>query len=53
MVDPDDELPVAHAHTRFDPDGTLTDETVREQLVEIVGSLVAEARPPVAAAAAA
>ena len=49
----DAELPVAHAHTRFDPDGTLTDETVREQLGEIVGSLVAEARPPVAAAAAA
>jgi chromate reductase, NAD(P)H dehydrogenase (quinone) len=36
------EVAVGHAHTRFDQDGRLTDDTVREQLEEVVGSLVAE-----------
>ena len=49
----DAELPIPHAHTRFDPEGTLTNEAVRGQLEEIVGSLVAEARPPVSASSAA
>ncbi len=32
----DVELPVGHAHTRFDDDGNLTDEAIREQLEAIV-----------------
>jgi chromate reductase len=54
----DADLPVGHAATRF-ADGRLTDETVREQLADVVGRLVAEVRfdrdahsaPPAAAAA--
>jgi chromate reductase len=36
------ELPVGHAHTRFDDEGRLTDETIRAQLAEVVESLVGE-----------
>jgi chromate reductase, NAD(P)H dehydrogenase (quinone) len=38
------EVPVAHAHTRFD-EGRLTDDEVRARLAEAVEALVAEARP--------
>jgi chromate reductase len=38
------EVPVAHAHTRFD-EGRLTDDEVRARLAETVDTLVAEARP--------
>jgi chromate reductase len=36
------EVAVGHAHTRFDEDGALTDDTIREQLAAVVGTLVAE-----------
>jgi chromate reductase len=39
----DVELPVPHAHTRFD-DGGLTDDEIRESLAAAVETLVAEAR---------
>jgi chromate reductase len=46
----DGEVAVGHAHTRFDEDGTLVDENVREHLAEVVSALVGEcARVPVAA----
>ena len=47
------EVAVGHAPTRFDEHGRLVDEQLREQLAEIVASLVAEAeaRHVVAAAA--
>ncbi len=37
------EVAVGHAHTRFDEAGRLTDETIREQLNEVVDLLVAQA----------
>ncbi|HEV2711618.1 MAG TPA: NAD(P)H-dependent oxidoreductase [Gaiellaceae bacterium] len=37
------EVPVAHAHTRFE-DGRLTDEAVRSRLEDALEALVAEAR---------
>jgi chromate reductase, NAD(P)H dehydrogenase (quinone) len=39
----DIELPVPHAHTRFDDEG-LTDDEIREGLTEAVEALAAEAR---------
>jgi chromate reductase len=39
------EVAVGHAHTRFDEDGRLTDDSIREQLAEVVDNLVAEVRP--------
>jgi chromate reductase, NAD(P)H dehydrogenase (quinone) len=39
----DVELPVPHAHTRFD-DGGLTDDEIRESLAEAVEALVEESR---------
>jgi chromate reductase len=46
----DAELPVPLAHTRFDADGRLEDEEVRERLAEIVETLAGvAARAPVAA----
>ena len=36
----DAEVAVGHAPTRFDADGTLTDEDLREQLGEVVDALV-------------
>ncbi len=43
----DAEVAVGHAHTRFDEAGRLTDESMREQLIEAVEALVDEisARP--------
>jgi chromate reductase, NAD(P)H dehydrogenase (quinone) len=43
------ELPVPAAHTRFDQDGRLVDEEIRERLGEVVQTVVdAAAREPVA-----
>jgi chromate reductase len=44
----EDEVAVAHAHTRFDGDGHLLDDEVREQLGEILAALRGEvaARSP-------
>jgi len=36
------ELPVGHAQTRFDEDGRLTDDEIREQLREVLDLLVQE-----------
>ena len=48
------ELPLGHAHTRFDAEGRLTDDDARAQLADVVEALVAEASgAPVAASAAA
>ena len=44
------ELPVGHAHTRFDEQGRLTDEAIRERLVEVVDNLVSEVQPAQVAA---
>ena len=38
------ELPVGRAHTRFDEQGALIDETIREQLRDVVAALVGELR---------
>jgi len=45
------EVAVGHAHERFDESGTLVDESLREQLGEVVDALVAEIRPRIAVAA--
>jgi len=47
------EVAVGHAHTRFDEDGRLTDDEIREQLAEVVDGLVAAARDRIPQAAAA
>ena len=39
------ELALGHAQTRFDDEGRLVDETIREQLAEVVRLLVAETAP--------
>jgi chromate reductase len=39
------ELPVPAAHTRFDEDGRLLDEGIRERLGEVVATLAAVAAP--------
>ena len=44
------EVPVGHAHTRFDEAGHLTDQDVRARLAEVVYSLVGEAVPVAVAA---
>ena len=44
------EVAVGHAPDRFDEDGTLVDEELREQLAEVVDLLVREAQPALAAA---
>jgi chromate reductase len=46
----DGELPVGHAHTKFDAGGNLIDDELREQLREFLARLVAEAVPVAAAA---
>jgi chromate reductase, NAD(P)H dehydrogenase (quinone) len=38
------EVAVGHAHTRFDEEGRLTDDDIREQLAEVVDGLAAAAR---------
>lgn len=46
------EVPVGHAHTRFDDDGRLNDPNVAEQVQQVVETLIAEAdsaREPIAA----
>ena len=47
----DGEVAVGHAHERFDESGRLLDESLREQLAEVVDALVVEIRPQVAVAA--
>jgi chromate reductase len=47
------ELPVGRAPTRFDADGNLVDDEIREQLAEVAGRLVAATRERAAATAAA
>jgi chromate reductase, NAD(P)H dehydrogenase (quinone) len=44
------ELPVGHAHTRFDEDGRLADEELRARLAELVYALVDETVPLAVAA---
>lgn len=39
------EVPVGHAHTRFDEAGELTDPTIAEQVQEVVSTLIGEAEP--------
>ena len=46
------EVPVGHAHTRFDDQGELTDANIAEQVQAVVDALIAEVEPvrePVAA----
>ena len=45
----DGEVAVGHAPTRFDENGQLTDTDLRDQLAEVVETLVAETRPVVSA----
>jgi chromate reductase len=47
----DGEVAVGHAHERFDESGSLLDESLRDQLAEVVDALVVEIRPQVAVAA--
>ncbi len=47
----DGEVAVGHAHERFDESGRLLDESLRDQLGEVVDALVVEIRPQVAVAA--
>ena len=44
------ELPVGHAHTRFDLDGRLVDDDLRERLANAVYTLVGDAVPLAVAA---
>jgi chromate reductase, NAD(P)H dehydrogenase (quinone) len=46
----DSELPVPAAHTRFDGDGVLLDDELRERLGEVVRTLVDAAAPAVVTA---
>jgi chromate reductase len=45
------DVAVGHADERFDEQGRLTDDNLREQLQEVVAALVAETAPRVAVAA--
>jgi chromate reductase len=47
------ELPVGHAHTRFDEEGRLIDDAIRDQLQAVVNVLVAETAESLARAVAA
>ena len=47
----DAEVAVGHAHERFDADGELLDENLKEQLQEVVDTLLAELPARVAVAA--
>jgi len=49
----DVEIAVGRVEEKFDADGRLTDETVRTELEDALGTLLAEAQPVLAAAAAA
>jgi chromate reductase len=44
------EVVVGHAHERFDENGVLTDDALRDQLREVADALVAEAAPVLVAA---
>jgi len=46
------EVALGHSHERFDAEGRLADENLREELQEVVDGLVAEVRPQKVAAAA-
>jgi chromate reductase, NAD(P)H dehydrogenase (quinone) len=46
------ELAVGHARERFDADGRLSDESLREELVEVLEALQAGVSRPAAAEAA-
>jgi chromate reductase len=39
------EVPVGHAHTRFDDEGRLNDESIAEQLQAVVDNVIAELEP--------
>jgi chromate reductase, NAD(P)H dehydrogenase (quinone) len=39
------EVPVGHAHTRFDEEGRLNDPNLEEQVLAVVQSLIAETQP--------
>jgi chromate reductase len=39
------EVPVGHAHTRFDEDGRLSDVDIEQQVRDVLGSLLAELEP--------
>jgi chromate reductase len=41
----DGEVPVGHAHTRFDEEGRLNDPNLEEQVLAVVQSLIAETQP--------
>jgi chromate reductase len=45
------EVAVGHVHERFDDDGVLIDDGLRDELREVIETLVAEVRPRLAAAA--
>jgi chromate reductase len=45
----DGEVAIGHAHQRFDETGVLTDENLRDQLAEVLGTLLAAAQLRVAA----
>ena len=47
----DVEVAVGHAHERFDGEGRLTDDELRDQLREVVDVLLAEVRPRMSASA--
>jgi chromate reductase len=44
------EIAVGHAHEKFDEDGRLLDDDIREQLGDALATLAAETRPTLAAA---
>jgi len=46
----DAEVAVSHAHERFDADGRLADEEIREELRAALGALLAEVGPQLVAA---
>jgi chromate reductase len=39
------EVPVGHAHTRFDDDGSLNDPNLVEEVREVIRALLAEVQP--------
>jgi chromate reductase len=46
------EVPVSHAHTRFDEDGSLNDPNLEESLREVIRALLAEVQSPASEVAA-
>jgi chromate reductase len=39
------EVPIGHAHTRFDDDGSLNDPNLVEEVREVIRALLAEVQP--------